>query len=145
VFFILARAELAAGAGLGLGYVSLAAVGVAAYGLCPRPRPVQADRRDRRHRRDHRQHGLFGAPVAATLLGHDELAAAITYDALVSVPMFFVVGFAIAAAFTTRGAAAGLRLRTNLLHNRRSSPSPRRPRCPTRSRPGCSSTSRARR
>lgn len=120
VFFVLARAELTAGAGIGLllGYVSLAIVGLTAYALATRalklPTPtaamvvvaaIMANT------------GFFGAPVVATLLGHNELGAAITYDALVSGPMFFVVAFAVAAAFTTRGEAAGVRLRTFVLRN----------------------------
>jgi predicted permease len=115
VFFVLARAELTAGAGFGLllGYASLAIVGAIAYVLAARVLALPT----------HSaamlvvaaimgNTGFFGAPVAATLLGHDDLGAAVTYDALVSGPMFFVVGFAIAAAFTTRGAAAGVRVRT---------------------------------
>lgn len=120
VFFVLARAELTAGAGIGLllGYASLAIVGCIAYALATRllhlPTPtaamvviaaIMANT------------GFFGAPVVATLLGHDDLGAAITYDALVSGPMFFVVGFAVAAAFTTRGETAGVRVRTYLLRN----------------------------
>ena len=120
VFFVLARADLTAGAGIGLllGYASLAIVGLVAYALATRAlrlpeqsaamvviAAIMANT------------GFFGAPVVATLLGHDELADAITYDALVSGPMFFVVGFAVAAAVTTRGKAAGVRLRTYLLRN----------------------------
>lgn len=120
VFFVLARAELTAGAGIGLllGYASLAIVGCIAYALATRllhlPTPtaamvviaaIMANT------------GFFGAPVVATLLGHDDLGAAVTYDALVSGPMFFVVGFAVAAAFTTRGETAGVRVRTYLLRN----------------------------
>ena len=120
VFFVLARADLTAGAGIGLllGYASLAIVGLVAYALATRVlrlpeqsaamvviAAIMANT------------GFFGAPVVATLLGHDELADAITYDALVSGPMFFVVGFAVAAAVTTRGKAAGVRVRTYLLRN----------------------------
>jgi predicted permease len=120
VFFVLARAQLTSGAGIGLllGYASLTLVGLAAYALATRvlhlPTPtaamvviaaIMANT------------GFFGAPVVATLLGHDELDAAITYDVLVTGPMFFVVAFAVAAAATTRGQAAGVRLRTYLLRN----------------------------
>ena len=48
---------------------------------------------------------------------HDELGAAITYDVLVSGPMFFFVAFAVAAAFTTRGEPAGARVRTFITRN----------------------------
>jgi len=120
VFFVLARAELTAGAGIGLllGYASLAVVGLAAYALATRVMKlapptaamvvIAAIMGNT---------GFLGAPLVATLLGHDELGAAITYDALVSGPIFFVVAFAIAAAFTTRGEAAGVKLRTYLLRN----------------------------
>lgn len=120
VFFVLARAQLAAGAGIGLllGYASLALVGLAAYAIATRllrlaPRSaamvvVAAIMGNT---------GFFGAPLVATLLGHEDLGAAVTYDALVSGPMFFVVAFAVAATLTTRGEAAGARLRTYLLRN----------------------------
>lgn len=120
VFFVLARAELTADAGIGLllGYASLAVVGAVAWALATRvlelPPPsaamvvlaaIMANT------------GFLGVPLVATLLGHDELGAAITYDALVTGPMFFVVAFAVAAALTTRGEPAGLRMRTFLLRN----------------------------
>ena len=120
VFFVLARAELTAGGGIGLllGYVSLAIVGLVAYVLATRvlklPTPsaaivvVAAIMGNT---------GFFGAPLVATLLGHDDLGAAITYDALVSGPMFFVVAFAVAAALTTRGQAARARVRTYVTRN----------------------------
>ncbi len=120
VFFVLARAELTAGAGIGLllGYASLAVVGLAAYALATRvlrlPTPTAAMVVIAAIMGNT---GFFGAPLVATLLGHGALGAAITYDALVSGPMFFVVGFAVAAAFTTRGQAAGVRVRTYLLRN----------------------------
>lgn len=120
VFFVLARTELTAGAGIGLlfGYASLAVVGAVAYLLATRVLElpvssaamvvVAAIMGNT---------GFLGAPVVATLLGHDDLGAAITYDALVSGPMFFVVAFAVAAALTTRGQSAGMRVRTYLLRN----------------------------
>ena len=61
--------------------------------------------------------GYFGAPVVATLLGHDELGAAVTFDALVGGPVFFVAAFGVAAMFTTRGQPPAARLRTYLLRN----------------------------
>lgn len=120
VFFVLARAELTAGAGIGLllGYASLAIVGLAAHGLATRvlrlPAPTAAMVVIASIMGNT---GFLGAPVAATLLGLDELGAAITYDALVSGPIFFVVAFAVAAAFTTRGETAGVRMRAYLLRN----------------------------
>ena len=120
VFFVLARAELTAGAGIGLllGYASLAIVGLAAYALATKvlelPAPTAAMVVIAAIMGNT---GFFGAPVVATLLGHDELGAAVTYDALVSGPMFFVVAFAVAAALTTRGENARVRVRTYLLRN----------------------------
>ncbi|HWC25946.1 MAG TPA: AEC family transporter [Solirubrobacteraceae bacterium] len=120
VFFVLVGTELTAGAGIGLllGYAALAVVGLVAYVLATRalrlPPPsaamvvvaaIMANT------------GFFGAPVVAMLLDPEQLGPAITFDALVSGPMFFVVAFAVAAALTTRGQAAGVRLRTYLLRN----------------------------
>ena len=120
VFFVLARAELTAGAGLGLllGHLSLAVVGLAAYGLATRVlRLPTATAAMVVIAAIMGNTGFFGAPLVATLLGHGDLGAAITYDALVSGPMFFVVAFAVAAAFTTRGQTAGARLRAYLVRN----------------------------
>ncbi|MFP5379413.1 MAG: AEC family transporter [Vicinamibacteria bacterium] len=120
VFFVLARAELTAGAGIGLllGYASLAVVGLAAYGLATRILALPtASAAMVVVAAIMGNTGFLGAPVAATLLGTDELGAAVTYDAIVSGPMFFVVAFGVAAAMTTRGQAAGMRLRTYLVRN----------------------------
>ena len=120
VFFVLARAELTAGAGIGLllGYVSLAITGAVAYVVATRIlRLPTASAAMVVVAAIMANSGFFGAPVVATLLGRDDLGAAITYDALVSGPMFFVVAFAVAAAFTTRGEAPVVRLRTYLLRN----------------------------
>lgn len=120
VFFVLARAELtsAAGFGLLLGYASLAIVGLLAYTLATRvmrlPAPAAAMVVVAAIMGNT---GFLGAPLVATLLGRGDLGPALTYDALVSGPMFFVVAFAVAAAFTTRGEAVGVRLRTYLLRN----------------------------
>ena len=120
VFFVLARAKLTVNAGIGvlLGYASLAVVGTVAWVLATRvlklPRPsaamvviaaIMANT------------GFLGVPLVATLLDHEELGAAITYDALVTGPMFFVVAFAVAAALTTQGQPAGLRVRAFVLRN----------------------------
>ena len=119
-FFVVARAELtaAAGAGLVLAYVALAVTGLLAWVIATRvlhlaPRSaamlviaaIMANT------------GYFGAPVVATLLGHDELGAAITFDALVASPVFYVAAFLIAAMLTTRGQPPAARLRTYLLRN----------------------------
>lgn len=120
VFFVLARTELTSGAAVGLllGYASLAITGVVAYVLATKVlRLPAASAAMVVISAIMANSGFFGAPVVATLLGRDDLGAAITYDALVSGPMFFVVAFAVAAAFTTRGEAPAVRLRTYLLRN----------------------------
>jgi len=119
-FFVLARAGFGAGAGLGLAlaYVMHAVVGLLAWAIAARvlhlsARPtatviistIMANT------------GFLGAPLVNTLLGHDELGAAITYDVLVSGPMFFFVAFAVAAAFTTRGEPAARRVWTFITRN----------------------------
>ena len=106
-FFTLARLELTTGvgAGLGLAYVELAIVGTAAYLVATRilalPRPaagalivvvVLSNT------------GYLGVPLNGALLGRDALAPAIAFDTVVAGPMFYVVGFAIGAAF---GSGAG--------------------------------------
>ncbi|MEA2193948.1 MAG: malate permease [Solirubrobacteraceae bacterium] len=119
-FFVVARADLTAGAGAGilLAYAALALTGLAAWAIATRvlhlgPRAaamvviaaIMANT------------GYFGAPVVATLLGHDELGAAVTFDALVSAPVFYVAAFLIAAMLTTRGQPPATRLRTYVLRN----------------------------
>ncbi len=119
-FFVLARADFssAAGVGLVLAYAVHAIVGLSAWFVAARVlhlsaiaiatvivTTIMANT------------GFLGAPLVNTLLGHDELGAAITYDVLVSGPMFFFVAFAVAAAFTTRGEPAGARIRTFITRN----------------------------
>lgn len=104
-FFVLVRAKLDAGAGIGiaLAYVEFAIVGGLAWLAATRmlrlgPRAagtvviatIMANT------------AYLGLPMIAALLGSGELGPAITFDALVSGPMFFVFAFAIAAAFATR-------------------------------------------
>lgn len=119
-FFVLARASFGAGAGLGLAlaYAVHAVVGLLAWVIAARalhlsPRAtatvivttIMANT------------GFLGAPLVNTLLGHDELGPAITYDVLVSGPMFFVVAFSVAAAFTTRGEPTTARVWTFITRN----------------------------
>lgn len=104
-FFVLVRANLDAGAGIGiaLAYVGFAIVGVLAWLAATRvlqlgPRAagtvvIAAIMGNTAY---------LGLPLIAALLGSEDLGPAITFDALVSGPMFFVVAFAIAAAITTR-------------------------------------------
>ncbi len=119
-FFVVTRAELNAGAGLGvlLAYGVLTLVGVAAWLLGTRVlRLPPSSAAMLVIAAMMANTGYFGAPVVATLLGHDELGAAITYDALVGTPVFLVLAFAIAALLTTRGEASGTRLRTYFARN----------------------------
>ena len=119
-FFTLARLEITTGvgAGLGLAYVELALVGLAAWAVSralglPRPSAgalivlvVLANT------------GYLGVPLNGALLGRDDLAPAIAFDTVVSGPMFYVVGFAIGAAFgAAAGDTAGERLRAFVLRN----------------------------
>jgi predicted permease len=120
MFFVVARADLSAGAGTGivLAYVAVTLTGLAAWVLATRvlrlaPRTaamvviasIMANT------------GYFGTPVVAMLLGHDELGDAVTFDALVSSPVFYVAAFLIAAILTTQGEPAAARLRTYVLRN----------------------------
>lgn len=119
-FFVVARADLTASAGAGilLAYVALGLTGLLAWLIATRVlrlappaaamvviAAIMANT------------GYLGAPVVATLLGHDELGAAVTFDALVSSPVFYVAAFLIAAMLTTRGQAPAARLRTYVLRN----------------------------
>jgi predicted permease len=62
--------------------------------------------------------GYLGIPLTATLLGSDQLGAAITYDAVISGPMLYVVGFAVGAAFGTRSGDTGRqRMRAYIVRN----------------------------
>jgi len=119
-FFVLARAGFGAGAGLGLGlaYVMHAVVGLLAWAIAARVLHLSARATATVIVATIMANtGYLGAPLVNTLLGHDALGAAITYDVLVSGPMFFFVAFAVAAAFTTRGEPAARRVRTFITRN----------------------------
>lgn len=120
-FLAVARLDFAGGvaAGLGLAYVVLAVVGALAWLMGTRllrlPRPavgaliitvVLANT------------GYLGLPLAAALLGTDELGTAIVFDQLVSGPMVYLAGFAVGAAFGTRaGEGWQARVRAFFLRN----------------------------
>jgi len=120
-FLAVARLDFGGGvaAGLGLAYVELAVVGTLAWLVGTRmlhlSRPavgalvvavVLANT------------GYLGLPLAATLLGTDELGTAIVFDQLVSGPMVYLAGFAVGAAFGTRaGEGWRARLRTFFTRN----------------------------
>jgi predicted permease len=121
ILFTLPRLHLTAGVGAGLllAYVELATVGAAAYLIGTRvlrlPRPsvgalvvvvtvVNT--------------GYLGLPLIIALLGSDHLGPGIVWDSLVSGPMFYVVGVAVAAAFGTRAGTSGAeRVRTFVTRN----------------------------
>ena len=107
VFFNLARLEITVevGAGIGLAYAAIAAVGTLAWLLGSRglglARPatgalivgsIQANT------------GYLGLPLTLALLGGDEVSVAVAYDTLVAIPVLFVGAFAVGAAF---GSSAG--------------------------------------
>ena len=62
--------------------------------------------------------GYLGVPVAVVIFGAHELSRAVAYDQVVSGPMVFTVGFAVGAAFGTRGSGGrGERLRAFVTRN----------------------------
>lgn len=119
-FFVIADTELTTGGGIGLGlaYAELTVVGLLAWLLARRVfalgpagtatmvvSVIMANT------------GYLGVPLNRALLGADDLGAAITFDAIVSGPAFYVFGFAVAAALTTSGAPVRERLRTFVTRN----------------------------
>lgn len=120
-FFNIAHLHVSSGvgAGIGLGYLELALVGILAWLAARRwlalPAPatgalictvVLVNT------------GYLGIPLAAAVLGTSHLPAAIAFDALVSGPMLLVVGFAVGAAFGARaGASARQRARSFVSRN----------------------------
>lgn len=107
VYFVLVsrlHVDLRLISGLLTGYVVIAIVGVLAWWIASRvlklPRPtvgavilavILANT------------GYFGLPMTRVVLGPDELGAAVAWDSLVSGPMFFLIGFAVGAAFAPAG------------------------------------------
>jgi predicted permease len=95
--------SLGAGVGLGLAYVGLALAGLLAFVLGRRlglARPslgalvctvILANT------------GYLGLPMSVVLLGSHALGHAVAYDQVVSGPLVFTVGFAVGAAFGSRG------------------------------------------
>lgn len=107
VYFVLVsrlHVDLRLFSGLVAAYVVIAIVGVLAWWIADRglklPRPtvgavilasILANT------------GYFGLPLTRVVLGPDELGAAVAWDSMVSGPMFFLVGFAVGAAFAPAG------------------------------------------
>jgi malate permease and related proteins len=120
-FFTVARLELDAGvgAGLGLAYLVLGACGLLAFALGTW---VLRLRRDQTGAlivvTIMANTGYLGVPLCAALLGTGALAPAIAWDTTVSGPMFFGAAFAIGAAMgTAAGDTARARLRAFLWRN----------------------------
>lgn len=120
-FFAVARLELTTGVGIGLllAYLELAIVGVLAHAIARRllhlgdaatgavvVSAILANT------------GYLGVPLTAAVLGTDAIAAAITWDLSVSLPMLFIFGFGIGAAFGTRaGETPRDRMRSFVVRN----------------------------
>lgn len=106
-FFSLVRLEVDAGVGVGLllAYAELGIVALLAY--LAATRLLGLDRSSTGALMlvaSLANTGYLGVPLVGALLGGSAIGAAIAFDTVVSGPMFFVVGFAIGAAF---GTAAG--------------------------------------
>ena len=120
-FLVIARLELTAGVGAGLlfGYGAAAAVAGLGYLIGERllrlPRPATGALVCAAMLGNT---GYLGLPLTATLLGGDELGAAIAYDAVVSGPLLYMVGFAVGAALGARaGRTSQQRVRAYVLRN----------------------------
>lgn len=110
----MARLELTTGVGVGvvLGVVACALSAVGAWLVARRvlalPRPSAAVVCNASMQANA---GFLGVPLAAALLGTDAIPQAIAYDSMVSVPIFLIGVFGVAAANGTR-AGEGARART---------------------------------
>ena len=119
-FFTIARLEIDAGvgAGLGLAYVVAAVVGLLAWAAGRRlnlPRPalgalIVASLLSNT--------GYLGIPLCTVLFGSEALGHAVAFDVLVNTPLWLTVGSAVGAAMGTRGGSTGReRLRAFVLRN----------------------------
>ncbi|HEX2103089.1 MAG TPA: AEC family transporter, partial [Solirubrobacteraceae bacterium] len=120
-FFLVARLELTAGVGAGLvfAYVVALVVGalawVAGEHVLRLPRPSTGSLVVTSMQGNT---GYLGVPLVATLLGTDELGAAVAYDTVVSSPLMYAGGFAIGAALGSRaGDTARQRARAYVVRN----------------------------
>jgi len=107
VFFNIARLHVTVdvGGGLALAYVTLFAVGVAAWVIGARVmRLARASTGALIASAMQVNTGYLGLPLVAVLLGRHQIGTAAAYDTLVSAPILFGPVFAIGAAF---GTAAG--------------------------------------
>jgi malate permease and related proteins len=106
-FLVVARLELTAGVGAGLafGYVVALTAGALAWiageHVLRLPRPSTGSLVITSMQGNH---GYLGVPLVATLVGPDQIGAAVAYDTVVSNPLMYLGSFAIGAAL---GARAG--------------------------------------
>lgn len=104
-FFVIARLELTTGVGAGLafGYVVALTAGalawVAGEHVLRLPRPTTGSLVITSMQGNH---GYLGVPLVATLVGSDQIGAAVAYDTVVSNPLMYLGSFAIGAALGTR-------------------------------------------
>jgi predicted permease len=119
-FFTIARLELDAGvgAGLGLAYLMSAIVGLLAWLAGVRMRLAAPALGALIVSCLISNTGYLGIPLCAALFGSDAIGPAVAYDVLVNTTLFLTVGFAIGAGMGTRGGATGReRLRAFFVRN----------------------------
>jgi predicted permease len=104
-FFVVSRLDVTAGVGAGLafGYVVAITAGalawVAGEHLLRLPRPSTGSLVITSMQGNH---GYLGVPLVATLVGSDQIGAAVAYDTVVSSPLMYLGSFAIGAALGSR-------------------------------------------
>lgn len=106
-FLVVARMEVNAGVGLGIGMTYLILAFVAAVAYLVSKRVLRLDRPSTGATINGSllaNTGYLGIPLCAALLGHDAISSAVTFDATVTATVFWTVGFAVGAAF---GVSAG--------------------------------------
>ena len=120
-FLVVARLELTAGVGAGLafGYVVALIAGALAWiageHVLRLPRPSTGSLVITSMQGNH---GYLGVPLVATLVGSDQIGAAVAYDTVVSNPLMYLGSFAIGAALGTRaGHTASERVRAYVRRN----------------------------
>lgn len=119
-FFNIARLEITAdvGIGIGLGWVALVAAGGIAYVVATRglrlERPSSAVLVNNALQGNT---GYLGYPLCVAVLGADRLPEAVAYDTLVQTPVLLIGVFGVGAAMGTGGEAVRDRLRAFALRN----------------------------
>jgi malate permease and related proteins len=137
-FLVVARLELTAGVGAGLafGYVVALTAGALAWiageHVLRLPRPSTGSLVITSMQGNH---GYLGVPLVATLVGPDQIGAAVAYDTVVSNPLMYLGSFAIGAALGARAGEPRASAR-----GRTSAATP----CCSGSSPGCSHRTRSR-